>query len=80
MQEENYEPVTPEVAQKENTNEFMKVQDLAKEYDTGLRAVNGINLKIYSDQIFVLLGHNGAGKTSTISLLTGLYQPTAGEA
>jgi ATP-binding cassette subfamily A (ABC1) protein 3 len=53
---------------------------LAKEYDTGLRAVNGINLKIYSDQIFVLLGHNGAGKTSTISLLTGLYQPTAGEA
>lgn len=28
----------------------------------------------------MLLGHNGAGKTSTISLLTGLYPPTTGEA
>jgi ATP-binding cassette subfamily A (ABC1) protein 3 len=26
------------------------------------------------------LGHNGAGKTSTISLLTGLYDPTKGSA
>ena len=28
----------------------------------------------------MLLGHNGAGKTSTISLLTGLYEPTKGTA
>ena len=27
----------------------------------------------------MLLGHNGAGKTSTISLMTGLYEPTQGE-
>jgi hypothetical protein len=49
MQEENYEPVTPEIAIKEKSNEYMKIEDLAKEYDTGLRAVNGINLKLYSD-------------------------------
>jgi ATP-binding cassette subfamily A (ABC1) protein 3 len=35
---------------------------------------------MFSDQIFVLLGHNGAGKTSTISMLTGLYRQTAGTA
>jgi ATP-binding cassette subfamily A (ABC1) protein 3 len=35
---------------------------------------------MYVDQIFVLLGHNGAGKTSLISMLTGLYEPTEGEA
>ena len=31
-------------------------------------------------QIFVLLGHNGAGKTTTITMLTGLYMPTSGDA
>lgn len=35
---------------------------------------------MFGDQIFVLLGHNGAGKTSTIGMLTGLYRSTAGGA
>jgi len=51
-----------------------------KQYPNGFKAVNGLNLKMYADQIFVLLGHNGAGKSSTISVLTGLYEPTEGEA
>jgi len=57
----------------------MRIYELKKQYDNGFLAVKGINLKLYSDQIFVLLGHNGAGKTSTISLMTGLYEPTEGE-
>ena len=35
---------------------------------------------MYKDQIFVLLGHNGAGKTSTISMLTGMQDFTEGKA
>ena len=35
---------------------------------------------MYSGQIFALLGHNGAGKTTTISTLTGLLQPSEGQA
>ncbi len=35
---------------------------------------------MYADQIFVLLGHNGAGKTSTISMLSGLFPHTEGTA
>ena len=42
--------------------------------------MKGLNLKLFSNEIFVLLGHNGAGKTSTISMLTGLYYPTEGNA
>ncbi len=30
--------------------------------------------------MFGLLGPNGAGKTTLISILTGLYEPTSGEA
>ena len=42
--------------------------------------MNGINVKMYQDQIFCLLGHNGAGKTTTISMLTGLTGCTEGSA
>lgn len=35
---------------------------------------------MYSDQIFVLLGKNGAGKTSTLSMLSGLIPATRGTA
>jgi len=76
MPKDAYEPVVPEVAKLEHSNNFMRIKDLQKTYDTGFKAVRGINLKLYMDQIFVLLGHNGAGKTSTIQLLTGLYTPT----
>jgi ATP-binding cassette subfamily A (ABC1) protein 3 len=43
-------------------------------------AVNNIDLDMYSGQIFALLGHNGAGKSTTINMLTGLYPPTQGDA
>ena len=35
---------------------------------------------MYSGQITALLGHNGAGKTTAIGMLTGLFPPTAGHA
>jgi len=35
---------------------------------------------MYEGQIFALLGHNGAGKTTTIQMMTGMLQPTNGEA
>ena len=35
---------------------------------------------MYKGQITALLGHNGAGKTTTISILTGYYPATSGDA
>ena len=35
---------------------------------------------MYKGQITALLGHNGAGKTTTMSILTGLFTPTTGNA
>jgi ABC-2 type transport system ATP-binding protein len=45
-----------------------------------VQAVKGIDLDIESGEIVAFLGPNGAGKTSTIDMILGLSQPTAGAA
>jgi len=49
-------------------------------YSNGKKAVNGVSLTMYKNQIFCLLGHNGAGKTSLISMLTGMLEFSSGNA
>ncbi|MGX4692492.1 ABC transporter ATP-binding protein [Streptomyces sp. JNUCC 63] len=43
-----------------------------------VRAVDGVYLKIARGETVALLGRNGAGKSTTISLLLGLCEPDAG--
>jgi ATP-binding cassette subfamily A (ABC1) protein 3 len=43
-------------------------------------AVRNLSMRMYAGQITALLGHNGAGKSTTMSMLTGLLQPTLGTA
>jgi len=43
-----------------------------------VHAVDGIDLEIASGEIVAILGPNGAGKTSTIDIILGLSQPSAG--
>ncbi|XP_071796832.1 phospholipid-transporting ATPase ABCA3-like [Asterias amurensis] len=58
----------------------IKIQGLTKVYGKDKVAVNGLTLNMYEGQITALLGHNGAGKTSTLSMLTGMFPPTSGKA
>ncbi len=44
------------------------------------KALKELNLVLNTNEIFGLLGPNGAGKTTFFSLLTGLYEPTSGNA
>src|SRR5580693_3941251 len=44
-----------------------------------VRAVDGVDLKLASGEIVAILGPNGAGKTSTIDIILGLSQPSAGQ-
>ncbi|XP_038212274.1 ATP-binding cassette sub-family A member 3-like [Zerene cesonia] len=55
----------------------VKIINLTKVYGKNI-AVNNLSLNIYDDQITVLLGHNGAGKSTTISMLTGNVPITKG--
>ena len=42
--------------------------------------MDGLNLKINKNETVALLGHNGAGKTTAIDMLTGMLQPSEGDA
>ena len=44
----------------------------------GLKAVDGLSLKIEKGRLYGLIGPNGAGKTTAFNLLTGVYKPTMG--
>ena len=55
---------------------MVEIQNMTKVYSSGKKAVDNLSMTMYLNQIFVLLGHNGAGKTSTISILSGLLQYT----
>ncbi len=43
-------------------------------------AARGVTLQVPTGTIFAFLGPNGSGKSTTVKLLTGLLEPTAGEA
>lgn len=42
--------------------------------------MDSLDLSVMKGEIFALLGHNGAGKSTTISMLTGLINPSRGDA
>ena len=79
VEDDKYEKVTDENLKKsERENACIKILDLKKKFGSNFFAVNGLNLTMYSEEIFCLLGHNGAGKTTTFSMLTGMIQPSSG--
>jgi ABC-2 type transport system ATP-binding protein len=58
---------------------ILEVDNLKKKYGD-FEAVKGISFEVQEREVFGLLGPNGAGKTQTISMLTGVIEPTSGTA
>ena len=80
---ENMEEVSPALRQQERDGTCVQVCKLRKVFNTPvgeLVAVNELSVNMYQRLIFALLGHNGAVKTTTINMLTGLLPPTSGDA
>jgi ATP-binding cassette subfamily A (ABC1) protein 3 len=64
--------------EKINEGECLRIVGLKKEFDDGKLAVDGLNLNLFKNEIFALLGHNGAGKSTTINILSGLFGASEG--
>jgi ABC-2 type transport system ATP-binding protein len=58
----------------------IEVEGLVREFKSGPRAVDGIDLEVAQGEIYGFLGPNGAGKSTTVLMLTTLLPPTAGRA
>ena len=61
------------------SNPAIELRGLSHRYDTEF-VLRDIDLTIEHGEIFGFLGHNGAGKTTAINILTTLIEPTAGNA
>jgi ABC-2 type transport system ATP-binding protein len=56
------------------------VRGLFKREYTEIEAVRGIDLQVEAGEFVAFLGPNGAGKTTTLKLLSGVINPTSGQA
>jgi ABC-2 type transport system ATP-binding protein len=64
--------------QKRTNSPVISIRDLQHRYGKQTEAVAGINLDIYQGEIFGLIGPDGAGKTTTFQILSGVMQQTSG--
>ncbi len=58
---------------------LLETKNLTKHFG-GLKALDGIDLRLERERIVSVIGPNGAGKTTFFNCITGMYQPTAGKA
>lgn len=57
---------------------LVELKNIVKEF-YGVRVLDNVNLVLWPGEIHCLVGHNGAGKTVLMKILSGVLQPEAGE-
>jgi len=61
-----------------NMNTILQTHGIGKKF-SGVRVLNNINFDLKAGEIHALAGENGAGKSTFIKILSGLYSPNGGE-
>ncbi|MEA2065990.1 MAG: sugar ABC transporter ATP-binding protein [Thermotogota bacterium] len=57
---------------------ILKTVDISKEF-SGIRVLDRINVEIEKGEIFGIIGENGAGKSTYVKIISGIYVPTEGQ-
>ncbi|MGL1890444.1 MAG: sn-glycerol-3-phosphate ABC transporter ATP-binding protein UgpC [Spirochaetaceae bacterium] len=57
----------------------VKLKDIVKVYDGGVKAVDNVNIDIKDEEFVVLVGPSGCGKSTTLRMVAGLEDITDGE-
>jgi len=60
------------------TNPVLTLSGITKTFP-GVRALHDVSLELFAGQVTALIGENGAGKSTLVKVMTGIYQPDAGE-
>lgn len=58
---------------------MLEIKNLSKAYKKGKKAVDGLNLRVEAGDIYGFIGHNGAGKSTTIKAVVGVLDFEEGE-
>ena len=64
----------------QNLDPVLEAVDLTKRYEDGIIALDHVSFSVHPGQIYVMLGANGAGKTTAINLFLNFIEPSEGEA
>lgn len=59
--------------------EILEIDHFSKSYDSDKKAVNDISLTVNSGEIYGFIGHNGAGKSTTIKAIVGILSVREGD-
>ena len=57
---------------------LFKTEGISKEF-SGVRVLNDIHVELGKGEIFGIIGENGAGKSTFVKIMSGIYQPTTGK-
>nr|MCR4596614.1 ATP-binding cassette domain-containing protein [Lachnospiraceae bacterium] len=58
---------------------MLEIRNYTKSYGEGKKAVDDVSLTVESGDIYGFIGHNGAGKSTTIRAVVGVLDFTEGE-
>jgi rhamnose transport system ATP-binding protein len=60
-----------------DTAPILALDGISKSFP-GVKALSGVSLELFPGKVTALIGENGAGKSTVVKILTGIYQPTEG--